>query len=753
MSSDLSTPTNRSSEPGQKISGPSGGGGYSHYGNYGGYGVPGYGGYGAPGYGEPVAQRAFLDYILIIRERKWYIITVFLVIFSAVVAFTLSQTRLYQSIASIQVLRRESIIMQVQSVQDNDIRTAEDLNTQVKVLESMAIIEKVAAKLKGADLAAFTAPYLEPDSLSLSLTKIILANRKIVPARLSLVIVIQYTHPDPVVAALVANYFVEEYINYNSRMRVADSLRAVDDLKIPAELQKQKVEQMALALQIYREKNNLVSLDERKSIVTDKLKALNLYATQTNARRQDAQIRWNQIQEITAKRGDLLSLEFIGGQPNIMSLVQQLSLQQIVVAQLRERYREQHPKMVAAVNQLTTTSSELKRAVENASATIESAYQTALRNDTEARHSLASAEEESIRLDRYAVDYSNQARDYQINEKLLQSMVARMGETKMSSSMETQNARVLDYGALAKKPIYPNQPLNYALGVLGGLAIGLAFAFFVAYIDDRVKSSFDIESIVGLPLIGIIPYLSIESKNKKSQVVDNLLDKRAAEGFFALHAGLQLKDETKTARNFLITSTVPGEGKTFVATNLALTFASHGERTLLIDCDLRKPNIHKQLELENLRGVIDCCEGTAKLDEVIVKNFRPHLDVLPSGGRAKSPTQLLNSKAFEVFIAEIGKRYDRVIIDTPPLAAVTDALIVLPLMNVSLFCIYFNKVPRKSAQHCAQQLMNANVPCAGAILNGLNLAVSGYYYQQYYDQSYKEYFGESVGEKKQKIRN
>ncbi len=751
MSQDLSQSPNRPSTPGTKGTGSNGSGGYGNYGNYGNYGSAGYGGYGGYGaasYGQPGAQRALLDYLLIIRERKWYIITVFLMIFAAVVAYTLSQTRLYQSTASIQVLRRESIVMEMQRVQDNDVRTAEDLNTQVKVLESMAIIDKVADKLTGPRLAAFTAPYVVKDGPPVSVAKILLLNRKIVPARLSLVIAIQYTHPDPVIAAQVANYFVEEYITYNSRMRVADSMRAGDDLRLPAEHQKQKVEQMALVLQAYREKNNLVSLDERKVIVTEKLKALNLYVTQTNAHRQDAQIRWNQIQDLTARGGDLLSLDFISSQPNIGNLVLQLSTQKIVVAQLRERYRDLHPKMLAAVNQLTETTRELQRAVANAAATMESAYQAAVRNDTEAKRSLASAEEESIRLDRFAVDYGNQARDYQINEKLLQSMVSRMGETKMSSSIETQNARVLDLAAPAKNPIYPNKLLNLALGLIGGLALGLACAFFVAYIDDRVKSSFDIESVIGLPLIGIIPLIDLESKFEKSHVVDNLLDKRAAEAFFALRAELQLKDTSKAARNILITSTVPGEGKTFVATNLAMTLASHGERTLLLDCDLRKPNIHKQLNLENLRGVLDYCEGKGKLDDLLVKNYRPNLDVLTTGGRANRPTQILNSKVFEEMISETGKRYDRVIVDTPPLAAVTDALIVLPLMDVSLFSIFFNKVHRNAAQHCAQQLLNANVPCVGAILNGLNVDVSGYYYAQYYDQSYKEYFGETSVKKK-----
>ena len=138
--------------------------------------------------------------------------------------------------------------------------------------------------------------------------------------------------------------------------------------------------------------------------------------------------------------------------------------------------------------------------------------------------------------------------------------------------------------------------------------------------------------------------------------------------------------------------------------------------------------------------MIDICAGTHRLDDVVVKNVHPNCDVVPAGGRAKNPTQVLNSKNFEVMVSDLRKRYDRVFIDTPPLAAVSDALIILPLVDSSLFTIYFNRVRRKAAQFSARRLLEANVPCLGAVLNGLNLAVSGYYYAQYYDKSYKDYY-------------
>jgi capsular exopolysaccharide synthesis family protein len=392
------------------------------------------------------------------------------------------------------------------------------------------------------------------------------------------------------------------------------------------------------------------------------------------------------------------------------------------------------------MNSIAQTEKELSRAIDSTAAMVEADFQTAKRNDEEARANLSRQETESLELDRFAVEYSNLERDLGINEHLLNNILSRMRETSMSSTIETQSARVVDRAAPALRPVSPNKPLNLALGFLGGLALGTAFAFFVAYIDDRVKSSFDIESVVGLPLVGIIPEIKRLEQSEKAQIVANNQDKQVVESFLTLHSSLRLKDESKRAQSILVTSTIPGEGKSFTTTNLALTFAAHGEKVVVVDCDLRKPNIHKSFRLENLKGVIDVCAGTQTIDQVVCKSVHPNLDVIPAGGRAKNPTQILNSKNFELMLSDLRKRYDRIFIDTPPLAAVSDALIILPLVDGSLFTIFFNRVRRKAAQFSARKLLEVNVPCFGAVLNGLNLAVSGYYYAQYYDKSYKDYY-------------
>jgi len=735
MSNEQSPGTKRPSESGR---------GYGY--NYGGYDSYGYGyGYGGDTAAGTV-QRSLSDYILILRERIWYIVVVFLVVFSSSLVYTLGETRIYQSSATVQILRRDLTPMPgVQQVSESEIRSAEDLNTQIKIIESSTLIRRVADRLKGSDLKAFLAPLERagiPESEAAFVQNTIARNRKVVPQRLTLVVIVSYQHPDPAVAAKVANLFVEEYMKYNKGVRDADLSKAVDDLQSTVEEQRRKVDQLAHKLQAYKERNKTVSLDQRKDIVSESLKVANLEAQKAGISLQAAESRLNQIREYRAKSQDLTGLAFISESKLVQDLQQQLAARTIEISKLKERYRDGHPDMKQARKSFDQTRLELERAIASISEQVQSEYNSSLANLKARQEELGNQKTESLQLESLAVEYTQIEREYLTQNQILQGIVARKTETTMTSTFATQNARLVDQAVPSpeNKPISPNVPLNLGLGVVGGLGLGLALAFFVAFIDDRVKSAYDIEGVLGLPLIGIVPEVKRLDANERATVVSSNADRQVAEAFRTLHSSLRLKDESKNAKAFLTTSTVPGEGKSFLTTNLAMTFAAHGEKVVIVDCDLRKPNVHKSLGLENSRGVIDIVSGRYSLDEVTVKNFQPNLDVVVAGGRAKNPTQILNSKGFEQLIAELRKRYDRVFIDTPPLAAVSDALIILPLVDGSLFTIFFNKVRRKAAQFSAKSLLEANVPNFGAILNGLNLAVSGYYYAQYYDKSYKDYY-------------
>jgi len=735
--------------PNEKRGAGSGRGGYGYrsggsqgYG-YGGYGYGGYGYGGYPGYGggETTVQRTLQDYLLIVRERIWYIIVAFLVIFASAAVYTLTQTPIFKSSAAVEIFRRNPTVMQVQQVMDSEIRSAEDLNTQVNILKSGTIIDRVADQITGDDQRRFLAPYLKAGKPIPSVQGILARNRDVIPERLSLIIDVEYRHPDREIAAKVANLFADEYIAYNAHTLVDESMKAVEELEQRANDQRKKVDDIAAALQAYREKNNSVSLDQRKDIVTEKLQDLNKDVTASSTALQTAQIRWKEVVTTKNEGGNLLDLSFIASVPAVSQLQQQVASSKITVAQLSQRYRAKHPQMIQAVNSLNEAQRQLQHAIDTAAAQVESDYQSALQNYEQSREALAAQETDSLKLDRYALEYTNLDRDYDVNEKLLEHILERVRETSMTSTVENQNARIVDRATPGGRPVSPNYSLNLGLGAIGGLAFGMALAFLTAYLDDRVKSAFDIESVVGLPLVGIVP--EIKKLGHAEDMQDSVAGKdsrEVTESFSTLLSTLKLKEETKNAQCILITSTIASEGKTFITSNLAQTYAAHGERVVVVDCDLRRPAVNRVFHLENLKGVIDVCIGGASLDEVIVKDVRKNLDVIPTGGRSKNPTHVLSSKQFAVMLSDLRKRYDRVFVDTPPVAIVSDALIVMPLVDGWLYSIYFNKVRRKTAEFCAKRLLDVNVPNLGAVLNGLTGGVGGYYYSHYYDKSYEKYY-------------
>ncbi len=460
---------------------------------------------GAPadqGPGEEANAGAIIrNYWLILRERKWYALTVFLITVIAAAAYTFSRTPIYQAAAMVQVLRHGQEVLRVQDVVNNDITGDTDFNTQIKILESMAMAQNVAGRLTSDEVQQLTNPYKSKSGGAPSPVDIISGNRQILPQRLTLMLAIEFRHPDRKMAARVANLFAEEYIAYNSRLRVDESMKAVDELNDRADQQRKKVDDIANALQSFRQSKNLISLEQSKDIVTDKLKALNSMATQTGASLKEAEVRWNQVQDWEKQGKDLTELPFIAAQTQVGQLMSQITAQNTAGAQLSERYKAKHPSMIQAVNTLEQTKHQLSAAVADASATVQAEYDTALKTDEEAHQSLADQEAKSMELDQYSVEYDNLTREFRVNNQLLESMMTRMRETAVTSTIETQNARIIDPAVEPGAPISPNISTNLAMGVLAGIGLGFGFAWLLAIVDDRVKTSFDIESLICLPFL------------------------------------------------------------------------------------------------------------------------------------------------------------------------------------------------------------------------------------------------------------
>ena len=679
------------------------------------------------------------------RERVWYLIVAFFIIFLGSILYTFNKTKVYTAVAQVQLFRDDSSALgQTVEMEQNQIRTAEDLNTQISLLESSTIIKGVEQRLQDEMRQRFMAPYTDTLSLSGPLTplEILGRNRKVVPRRMSLMINVAYSHPDPVVAAEVANLFAKEYIDYNLKLNIDASMKAVEDLRIRAEQQKERVEELDLKLAEYREQNNAVSLDSQENIAGAQLARLNeIKLTNKNVYDQ-LETKWNLIETYRREGKNLWELSFVAEQSRVSGLLEQITGSRINISSLSKRYREKHPAMIQLLQTLQEAELELEGAVQNSVDKVYAGYIEAKSNFEMASQRLAEKEKELIDLSKTRVEYSSLLRDLEVQQSFFQALNSRMTTEKAQVNLKNPNARVVDeaFPPPEDKPSSPNVAMNLAAGFFGGIAVGFGLIFAVAFLDDRVKSAFDIEGTIGLPMLGVVPRIKKLDTNTKAQAVASNVDRHVTETFRSIHSALKLNDESKNAKIILATSTLPGEGKSFVSSNLSLTFANHGEKTLLIDADLRLPNVARSLQLENDFGLLDHIEKGVALDEVIIKEVYPNLDVLPSGGKSKNPTQVLNSAQLEAMFADLRDRYDRIVVDSPPLAAVSDALNLLPLVDGTLYIIKFNTVKRKTAVVNVRRLWESNTPVFGAILNNITSSLSSYYYSNYSDKAYQDYY-------------
>ena len=265
-------------------------------------------------------------------------------------------------------------------------------------------------------------------------------------------------------------------------------------------------------------------------------------------------------------------------------------------------------------------------------------------------------------------------------------------------------------------------------------------ALLVAFFDDRAKSAYDVESVIGLPLLGVIPRIKRLNSSEKAQVAASNADRATTEAFRSLYSTLKVNSLSKSAKAILFTSTTPSEGKSFVVTNLAFTCALNGEKVIIIDADLRLPALAKILGINVKEGLVSCIEEGKPLEDAIIRDYFPNLDVLVCEKRAANPTQMLNSDEFISLISSLRDKYDKIFVDSPPIGAVSDAISLLPNMDGIIYIIKFNVAKRKVVRNYVRRMMEANVPVFGAVMNMVNSSVSSTYSLNYYDKNYQSYY-------------
>lgn len=751
-------------------------GNYGGYGSYGGYGAYG-GGYGAYGggygsygggygygygYGQPGAQasaaaplpnRTLKDYLLILRERIWYIIVTFAVVLAGVLLYTIKVTPQYTSFSSIQVLRDSDAPIDVNGAQhsrNDSILSMEDFNTQVKLMESFEIVSAVKSRMKEDELKKFAAPYRDMFTIGVpkSEEEILYENRKIIPERMTLFVRITYTHPDRHMAAKIANLFATEYIRFTHQGKIQKLITSIDELTTKVAQQDAKVRELDRKLIDYREKNRAVSLDRDDDVDRMELRDINTILVNDKRTLDAISTQWSMVQDYKRAGKDLCELSFIADLPQIQKLVTDRSTQRIFVSSLEKRYKEKHPKMIEARKTLDQIDKELASAIEYAYEKIRTTYENALQNYEDSQKRLVEKKNEIIELGKKSTVYKALERERQVAEGMHQALISSLQIRNAQVSLINEGARIVDRATPSLRPSSPNYVFNIVGGILAGLVAGVGVALLAAFLDDRAKSAYDIEVVIGVPLLGVIPRVPRMSSSDKAKVAANNMDRVTTEAFRSLHSTMKVNSMTKNAKVILFTSTTPSEGKSFVVTNLALTCALNGEKTIIIDADMRLPVLAKTLGVKCQKGLIAHIEEGVPLDEAIISDYFPNLDILACEKRATNPMQDLNSEDFLKMLQTLRQKYDKVFVDSPPVGAVSDAVSIMPAVDGVVYVVKYNSAKRKVIKNYVRRMMESNIPIFGAVMNMVTSSAAAVSSLNYYDKSYQNYYTTPPSESK-----
>jgi succinoglycan biosynthesis transport protein ExoP len=482
-----------------------------------------------------------------------------------------------------------------------------------------------------------------------------------------------------------------------------------------------------------------------------------------------------QIEQAGDNIDALLAVPSIASAPAVVERRRDVAQVEAALATLTQRYKEKHPRMIAARAALNEVRSSLKQTVLQQPAVLKNAIEQARAAENSLRSAAGEQEKAALALNKAAIGYQELARQADTDRALYESVIRQIKETDLTKGTKANAVSIVEHSPLPSTPVSPNTFKSIALGLLGGIAAGLGIIFGANALDRSVKTVDQAETSFGLPVLAAVPEVRRGEAADRSdndtepigpssyRLVAEAPEGPAAEAFRNLRAALSLLGPESERKVFLFTSALPNEGKSFTSANYSLSLAQQGHRVLLIDGDLRRPSLHKIFRQvgspgdgkadseETQRGIVDYLVGDVPLADAVravsardvdIIGTNPsssggtitatggQLSVLAGGRRAPNPAELLSGHSFAELVAEAGKDYDRVVIDSAPVLAVSDTLLMTPYVQSVCMVVRARRTARNAVQRAILLLAGSGTRPAGVILNRLprNRGTDYYYY-------------------------
>ena len=703
----------------------------------------------------------------VLNRHRWAIISFTAAITLMAILLVFSMTPIYEATATLQIEQEQAKVLSIEEVYGIDGGNDSYLNTQFEVLKSRAVLEKVVNKLDLLNNPEYNgslkeAPWYagmldwrswfglkepqapdDPNMIMRDTINTLAASISIEPVRKTQIVKIHAQSENPQLAAKIANAVANAYIESYMESKLALTLNATDWMQGRMGELSEKLKVAEEELQNYREQENLIELEGVLSASSDELKALTNALVQVRSKLAVSENIYKQIRSGAMRKGDSQSLQAVLEHPLIQDLKQEESKLERLVTELSRRYGPKHPQMISAKSELDSIRQNMNLQISNIVEGVEREYEI----DSANERSLSGAVEELKQriqvTNRKEFRLNALEREVQTNKDLYDAFFKRIQETSATSDLQTANARIVDQAFTPEAPVKPKKKLIVAVAMLMGLLISCGIAFLLEMLNNTIRTTRDVEEKLNLPVLGVLPKLT--EKTVLSRVFNLFTDKKQAafgEAVRTIRTSINLTAMDQQHRLFAVTSTVPGEGKSTVASNLALSLGQLG-KTLLVDCDLRRPVVGKNFNIKGgSAGLANLLAGTTTISEAIHK--LEGFDAIPCGMVPPNPQELLSSEQFATVLKTLREQYDYVVLDSPPVQNVSDVLMVSRHCDGLVYVVEAGRMQANTVIAAVGRLLQARSPVTGAVLNKIDpKAKDTYGYNQGYYDSTGYYSGAS----------
>jgi polysaccharide biosynthesis transport protein len=706
--------------------------------------------------GEPAAafgdEEPFPVLVRFLKKRAW-------IIACAVLAGTLTgilanhfASRLYTARASIEVQSQDTSsqfrMEQMQSL-GADVDTSERLDTEMEILHSQVLALETIKVLhleNNPDFYPFPAGH--PWDLSKpEVREKLIANFRgtVQVSRLGHTDILQIfaTSRDPQLASTIANILIDRYIEHSFRENYAATAKVSSWLDEQLNGLKAKLEQNQSHILDLQRAIGVYGLDQSHSIVVANLEELNKQYADAEV---DRLLKESRLQQINSSSPDVIDAALGTTDPSLMAAKERLAQLNDQYSSLAQIYGSAYPRVKTLKNQINQVEQDLKRRERAQLTRSQKEFEAARMNEAKLLDAIKKQEQEAYGNNEKVAQYEMARSEYETSRLLYHGLQQRLEEASIMAGLHSTAIHTVDTADIPPFPSYPRTRFNIAVGLGVGFVLGFGLALLLEAMDTNLKTMADIERSLQLPLIAAIPAVNpdhlIPLQFKEHATLPGASSwSKIAEALRGMRTSILLSSPGTPPKVIMLASTRPGEGKTSVAALTAITFSLGGSRVLLIDADLRRPAVHLRFRIGKAIGLSSVLSGKAALKEAIVEwPDLPNLHILPSGPVPPLPSELLGSKQMEDLLAQARTEYDFVVLDTPPVLAVTDASVLGRLLDACILIVRYGAVQRQVARRCVDLLDRSGAHLLGVAINAVDYSAPEY--SEYYGRKYYEYYGE-----------